>query len=49
MGLEHVLTGMVTEVFPLSMRAKGVSFGGSSNWVSPPLAPPHPAPSNKNS
>jgi hypothetical protein len=32
------LTGPVawivtSEVFPLSMRAKGVSIGGSSNWV----------------
>jgi hypothetical protein len=25
---------VVSEVFPLSMRAKGVSIGGSSNWVS---------------
>ncbi|KAK4552452.1 hypothetical protein LTR86_010295 [Recurvomyces mirabilis] len=24
---------VVSEVFPLSMRAKGVSFGGSSNWL----------------
>ncbi|KAI9932464.1 hypothetical protein ASPWEDRAFT_33367 [Aspergillus wentii DTO 134E9] len=24
---------MVSEVFPLSMRAKGVSIGGSSNWL----------------
>lgn len=27
---------VTSEVFPLSMRAKGVSVGGSSNWVSPP-------------
>lgn len=25
---------VTSEVFPLSMRAKGVSIGGSSNWVS---------------
>lgn len=25
---------VTSEVFPLSMRAKGVSMGGSSNWVS---------------
>jgi len=30
---------VVSEVFPLSMRAKGVSVGGSSNWVcQPPLS-----------
>lgn len=25
---------VVSEVFPLSIRAKGVSIGGSANWVS---------------
>lgn len=24
---------VVSEVFPLSMRAKGVSLGGSANWL----------------
>lgn len=24
---------VISEIFPLSMRAKGVSFGGSANWV----------------
>lgn len=35
---------VVSEIFPLSMRAKGVSIGGSSNWLNnfagEPSAPP---------
>lgn len=32
-GLGPVAWIVTSEVFPLSMRAKGVSIGGSSNWV----------------
>lgn len=30
---------LVSEIFPLSIRAKGASFGASSNWVSFCLTP----------
>lgn len=37
---------VTSEVFPLSMRAKGVSIGGSSNWVSYPSSSSYTNPIN---